>query len=63
MVSPGRGSGKAKAARGDGESCPCGGRCPPVWQVRIFSGLRTARSPKTAYSDAWRILPGTYPAV
>lgn len=36
MVSPGRGSGKAKAARGDGESCPCGGRCPPVWQVRIF---------------------------
>ena len=26
MVSPGRGSGKAKAARGDGESCPCGGK-------------------------------------
>ena len=27
---------KAKDARGDGESGPCGGRCPPVWQVRIF---------------------------
>ena len=27
------------------------------------SGLRTARSPKTAYSDVWKILPGRYPAV
>ena len=34
---PDRGSGKAKAAEVMEKSCPCGGRCPPVWQVRIFS--------------------------
>lgn len=32
----GRGSGKAKAARGDGESGPCGSRCPPVCRYVFF---------------------------